>query len=63
MRLSPDELIFWRHGFLKLNATIAYHMGIDDPADRRLEARHAHAFLGVGAYALAEPSGNHRHRP
>ncbi len=24
MRLSPDELIFWQHGFVKLNATIAY---------------------------------------
>jgi F-type H+-transporting ATPase subunit a len=28
MRLSPDELIFWRHGFLKLNATIAYTWGL-----------------------------------
>jgi F-type H+-transporting ATPase subunit a len=24
MRLSPDELIFWQHGVLKLNATIAF---------------------------------------
>jgi F-type H+-transporting ATPase subunit a len=24
MRLSPDEMIFWRHGFLKLNATIVF---------------------------------------
>ena len=24
MRLSPDEMIFWQHGFFKLNATIAY---------------------------------------
>ena len=24
MRLSPDEIIFWQHGFLKLNATIVY---------------------------------------
>ncbi len=22
MELSPDEIVFWRHGFLKLNATI-----------------------------------------
>jgi F-type H+-transporting ATPase subunit a len=28
MRLSPDELIFWRHGFLKLNATIVYTWGL-----------------------------------
>ena len=24
MRLSPDEWIFWQHGFVKLNATIAF---------------------------------------
>jgi F-type H+-transporting ATPase subunit a len=24
MRLSPDELIFWQHGFIKLNATIVF---------------------------------------
>ncbi|MGA8171933.1 MAG: F0F1 ATP synthase subunit A [Methylocystis sp.] len=24
MRLSPDEIVLWREGFLKLNATIAY---------------------------------------
>jgi F-type H+-transporting ATPase subunit a len=24
MRLSPDELIFWQHGFFKLNATIVF---------------------------------------
>ena len=22
MRLSPDQLIFWQHGFVKLNGTI-----------------------------------------
>ena len=24
MRLSPDEMIFWQYGFLKLNGTIAF---------------------------------------
>jgi F-type H+-transporting ATPase subunit a len=24
MRLSPDEIIFWQHGFLKLNGTIVF---------------------------------------
>ncbi|MBF0201205.1 MAG: F0F1 ATP synthase subunit A [Desulfamplus sp.] len=24
MRLSPDEIIFWQHGFIKLNATIVF---------------------------------------
>jgi F-type H+-transporting ATPase subunit a len=28
MRLSPDEIIFWQHGFLKLNATIVFTWGL-----------------------------------
>jgi F-type H+-transporting ATPase subunit a len=24
MRLSPDEIIFWQHGFVKLNATVVF---------------------------------------
>jgi F-type H+-transporting ATPase subunit a len=28
MRLSPDELIFWQCGFIKLNATIVYTWGL-----------------------------------
>jgi F-type H+-transporting ATPase subunit a len=28
MRLSPDELIFWQLGFLKLNGTIAFTWGL-----------------------------------
>ncbi len=28
MRLSPDELIFWQSGFIKLNATIVYTWGL-----------------------------------
>lgn len=28
MHLSPDEIIFWQYGFLKLNATIAYTWGL-----------------------------------
>lgn len=28
MRLSPDELIFWQHGILKLNATIVVTWGL-----------------------------------
>lgn len=24
MRLSPDQIVFWQHGFLKLNATIVF---------------------------------------
>jgi F-type H+-transporting ATPase subunit a len=28
MRLSPDEMIFWQHGVLKLNGTIAFTWGL-----------------------------------
>ena len=28
MRLSPDEMIFWQHGILKLNATIVFTWGL-----------------------------------
>src|ERR1700722_12128693 len=28
MRISPDQLIFWQHGFLKLNATIVFTWGL-----------------------------------
>jgi len=28
MRLSPDDMIFWQHGFLKLNGTIAFTWGL-----------------------------------
>lgn len=28
MRLSPDEMIFWQYGFVKLNATIVFTWGL-----------------------------------
>jgi F-type H+-transporting ATPase subunit a len=28
MRLSPDEMIFWQHGFFKLNGTILFTWGL-----------------------------------
>lgn len=28
MHLSPDDIIFWQHGFLKLNATIVFTWGL-----------------------------------
>jgi len=28
MRLSPDQMIFWQHGFFKLNATILFTWGV-----------------------------------
>ena len=28
MRLSPDQMIFWQHGFLKLNATVVFTWGL-----------------------------------
>ena len=28
MRLSPDQMIFWQHGFLKLNGTMVFTWGL-----------------------------------
>ncbi len=28
MRLSPDEILFWQHGFVKLNATLVFTWGL-----------------------------------
>jgi len=28
MRLSPDQMIFWQHGFFKVNATMAFTWGL-----------------------------------
>src|ERR1700734_792049 len=28
MRLSPDQMIFWQHGFFKLNGTIVFTWGL-----------------------------------
>ncbi|WP_447962740.1 F0F1 ATP synthase subunit A [Nitrospira sp. Ecomares 2.1] len=28
MRLSPDDILFWQYGFIKLNATIAFTWGL-----------------------------------
>ncbi len=28
MRLSPDQMVFWRHGFFTLNATIVFTWGV-----------------------------------
>ena len=28
MHLSPDEVVFWQHGFIKLNATIVFTWGL-----------------------------------
>jgi F-type H+-transporting ATPase subunit a len=28
VRLSPDEMVFWQHGFLKLNGTIVFTWGL-----------------------------------
>jgi F-type H+-transporting ATPase subunit a len=28
MPLTPDELIFWHHGFIKLNGTIVFTWGL-----------------------------------
>jgi F-type H+-transporting ATPase subunit a len=47
MRLSPDEIVFWQHGFFKLNATIVFTWGLMLAAGRRLKTDHAQAFHGL----------------
>ena len=44
MRLSPDEMIFWQHGFLKLNGTIVFTWGLMLVLAVGFQAHHAQAF-------------------
>ena len=62
MRLSPDEMIFWQHGFFKLNATIVFTWGLMLVLAVGSKAHHAQTFHGSETFPLAEPSGNRRHR-
>ena len=62
MRLSPDQMIFWQHGFLKLNGTIVFTWALmlvlavgSKLITRKLSTE-------LEAIPLAEPSGNRRHR-
>ena len=62
MRLSPDQLIFWQHGFLKLNGTIVFTWALmlvlavgSKLVTRKLST-------GSETLPLAEPAGNRRHR-
>ena len=62
MRLSPDEMIFWQYGFLKLNATIVFTWGLMLvlAVGSRLITRRLSTDLHT--FPLAEPAGNRRHR-
>jgi len=62
MRLSPDQMILWQYGFLKLNGTIAFTWGLMAVAGARIDACHAQTLHGSGTLPLAEPAGNHRYR-
>ena len=54
MRLSPDEIIFWQHGFIKLNATIVLYLGVDARPDRWFNPDYTPAFQGNGTFPLAK---------
>jgi hypothetical protein len=62
MHLSTDQLIFWQHGFLKLNATIVYTWGLMLvlAVGAKLITRRAH--YGNIHFAVEMRRGNHRHR-
>ena len=62
MRLSPDEMIFWQHGFLKLNGTIVFTWALMLvlAVGSKLITRKLSTDLAT--FPLAEPLGNRRHR-
>lgn len=62
MRLSPDELVFWQYGFLKLNATIVFTWVLMVVLAVSSKNNYAQTFHRSGKFPLAEPSGNYRHR-
>jgi len=53
MRLSPDEMIFWHYGFMKLNATIVFTWAFDARACCRFKAHNPQAFPRPEAFPLA----------
>ncbi len=61
MRLSPDEMIFWQHGFLKLNGTIVFTWGLMlvMAVGSKLITRNLSTELK--RIPLAEPAGNRCH--
>ena len=60
VRLTPDEWIFWQHGFLTLNATIVFTWGLMLAAHHRGRARHAASRRRPERVALAEPARDRR---
>ena len=64
VRLSPDEMIFWQHGWIKLNGTIAFTWGLMFVLVCRFEARHPQAVDRTNTIPMAEPARNrgYRHR-
>jgi len=41
VRLSPDQMIFWQHGFSNSTGTIRVHLGLMFVMGGRLETCHA----------------------
>ena len=55
MNLSSDQLIFWQHGFVKLNGTIVTTWVMMLAIAARRDADHSQAGDGRAAIALADP--------
>jgi hypothetical protein len=47
MRLSPDEIIFWQHGFVQTQRHHCVHLGTDARAGRRFKTHHAQLSTGL----------------
>jgi hypothetical protein len=44
MHLSPDQMIFWQHGFLQTQRHHCVHVGADACAGRRFKTDHTRGF-------------------
>ena len=67
MRLSPDEMIFWQHGFLKLNGTIVFTWALMLVLAVGFQARHAQALhrhqrvpAGRTCWKSSSPASNNK---
>ena len=58
MHLSPDDVVFWQHGFVKLNRTIVTTWVLMAVLVGGSHLITRQAFHRAEDLALAEPSGN-----
>jgi F-type H+-transporting ATPase subunit a len=62
MHISPDQVIFWQYGFLKLNSTIIFTWGLMFVLAVGSKLITRKLSIGLGTFPLAEPFGNRCHQ-